>query len=281
MADDRESPPRCTLRELERAYDGLLLDAYGVLNDARGALPGARALIDRLTADGPAFWVVTNGAARLPEAVAQRFASFGLAIPVERIVTSGDLLAPWFAEAGLGGARTAVLGTADSCRYVERAGGDIVALTADAELDVLVLADESGYDFLPMLDLALTVILAHVERGACPRLCLPNPDLIYPSQDGGFGFTAGAAAMLLEAAVERRCGVRLAFERLGKPYRPIFDEAIRRAGSRRLLMIGDQLETDIAGARAAGLDAALLETGVSTWQSGHPVTPTFLLSSLA
>jgi len=58
-------------------------------------------------------------------------------------------------------------------------------------------------------------------------------------------------------------------------------------------MIGDQLETDIAGARAAGCDAALL-AGVSRWPALErdaftlapggevhaPVAPTWLLDKL-
>jgi ribonucleotide monophosphatase NagD (HAD superfamily) len=48
-------------------------------------------------------------------------------------------------------------------------------------------------------------------------------------------------------------------------------------------MIGDQLETDVAGARAAGIDAALLVTGVTRWQdesTSSSAAPTYLLDSL-
>ena len=44
----------------------------------------------------------------------------------------------------------------------------------------------------------------------------------------------------------------------------IFEDAVRRAGTSRIVMIGDQWETDIKGARAAGLDAVWIETGVTT-----------------
>ena len=52
--------------------------------------------------------------------------------------------------------------------------------------------------------------------------------------------------------------------RLGKPNTPIFEDAIRRLGTSRVVMVGDTLETDIAGARAAGLDAVWIETGVTS-----------------
>ena len=59
----------------------------------------------------------------------------------------------------------------------------------------------------------------------------------------------------------------------------MFEEARRRAGTDSLVMIGDQLETDIAGACNAGIDSALVATGVSAWNEHHnDVTPTFLLT---
>jgi len=90
-------------------------------------------------------------------------------------------------------------------------------------------------------------------------------------------------ALLIEAVLARRFpAARLSFDRLGKPEPHLFLEAARRLGvaPRRLVMIGDQLETDVAGAAAAGIDAALYE-GVSRW---HPasatIAPTHLLATI-
>jgi N-acetylglutamate synthase-like GNAT family acetyltransferase len=51
---------------------------------------------------------------------------------------------------------------------------------------------------------------------------------------------------------------------VGKPHRPLFDLATERAGTRKALVVGDRIETDIAGAAASDLDAALVLTGAST-----------------
>ncbi len=102
---------------------------------------------------------------------------------------------------------------------------------------------------------------------------LPNPDLVYPKGGGELGFTAGAIAMLIEAALARRFpALQLAFVRLGKPEPHLFAHAAGLLGipPRRLIMIGDQLETDVAGARAAGIDAALL-AGISRWEHARAV----------
>src|SRR5438105_2745037 len=106
-------PAAATMRELLERYDGILLDVYGVLTDARGALPGARELIAELARRGQAYAIVTNDASRSQATYVRRLAGFGLEVVAERIVTSGSLLPGYFRERGLGGARCAVLGTAD------------------------------------------------------------------------------------------------------------------------------------------------------------------------
>ncbi len=265
-------------------YDGVLLDAFGVLVDGSGALPGAAELVAELVRRRMPFLVVTNDASRLPATVAGRLGGFGIEVAAADVLTSGQLLVPYVAERGLFGARCLVLGTADSERYVEEAGGVVCPLDADGAYDLVAVCDDDGYPFLEGLNAALSVLFRAFDRGAAIHLVSPNPDLVFPAGVGRFGFTSGAVALLLEAALARRYPERrIEFDRLGKPHRPLFDAAAVRLGSRRLLMVGDQLETDIAGARRAGLDAALLVTGVSRWQTGRAGGedgPTYLLEQL-
>jgi ribonucleotide monophosphatase NagD (HAD superfamily) len=266
-------------------YAGVLLDGYGVLVDGARALPGSAELLAELARRGTPFAIVTNDASRSPATCAERYAVLGLQVPAERFVTSGSLLAGYFADRGLIGARTCVLGTADSEAYVRAAGGEIVPLVEGLELDVLAVCDDAGFDFLPTIEWALSAAIRAVESGRKPALVLPNPDLIYPKGSDELGFTAGAIALLLEAGLGRRCpSARLAFDPLGKPEPHLFHAAASRLGLpiEDLLMIGDQLETDIAGAHAVGCDAALIAgaSGVSRWHVGAPITPTYLLDRL-
>lgn len=275
------SPRPTTLPALIDAYDGLLIDAYGVLVDATGALPGAAAAIAELTRRGTPFAVVTNDASRSPATYVRRFAGLGLAIPAARIVTSGSLLPGYFRARDLGGARTLVLGTEDSYAYVADGGGVPVALSAGVEIDAVAICDDSGTPFLDGIELALSAIVRAVEAGRRPALVAPNPDLVYPKGGGELGFTAGAMALLVEAALARRFpAAGLVFDRLGKPAPQLFLEGRHRLGVERVVMIGDQLETDVAGARAAGIDAALL-AGVSRWDPEAAIAPTYLLDRLA
>ena len=244
-------------------YDALLFDAYGVLVHLSGAMPGAAALIDLLNRSRKPYCLITNDASKLAETAAQRYRGFGLDVDAEHIVTSGQLLRQYFSEQSLDGARCAVLGTADSVRYVELAGGAIVP--PDGSFDVLVVGDQTGYPLLDTVDTALTSLFARIDAGRPVRLVLPNPDLIYLRGEHSFGLAAGSVALLFEAALRRRYPDRddLVFTRLGKPGPLLYEEGVRRCGTRNIVMLGDQIETDIRGANRCGIASALVTTGIS------------------
>jgi HAD superfamily hydrolase (TIGR01450 family) len=263
-------------------YEVLLFDAYGVLVHSAGALPGAAELVARLNHAGKPYYILTNDASKLPTTAAARYQGYGLAIDAERIITSGLLLERHFDAHHLSGSRCVVLGTEDSREYVRRAGGAIV--DPRESFDVLVVADEFGYPFLETVDQALSGLFRAIDRGHAVHLLLPNPDLIYPAPDG-FGIAAGSIALVFEAALRLRYPHRseLRFARLGKPHAAMFAEAFRRSGTRNMVMVGDQLETDIGGAHDFGLDTALVATGINSPSlDGCPsrLHPTYLLRSL-
>ncbi|MDX2092708.1 MAG: HAD-IA family hydrolase [Kofleriaceae bacterium] len=274
-------PRSATISELLASYDGLLLDAYGVLVDGRGALPGAAELIAALNRRGTPYAIVTNDASRSQATYERRFVGLGLAIPGSRVVSAGSLIPGYFRRKGLAGARTCVLGTPDSVAFVVEGGGVSVPVERGMEVDAVAVCDDSGTPFLEGIELALSAIVRAVDAGRRPALVLPNPDLVYPKGPGELGFTAGAMALLVETALARRFpDQRLEFDRLGKPMPHLFLEGQRQLGVPRVVMIGDQLETDVVGARAAGIDVALL-AGVSHWDARAKITPTYLLDRLA
>jgi HAD superfamily hydrolase (TIGR01450 family) len=274
--------PEIAIDALIDRYDVLLIDAYGVLVTSSGALPGAAELTKRLSESGKAYYILTNDASRLPSTAAARYRACGLMIDPDRVITSGLLLKDHFAARRLVGARCVVLGPADSRRYVEDAGGLVVA--ASDAFDVLVIADESGFPFLETVDATLSALVRAIDRRREVHLVLANPDLIYPSGQG-FAIGSGSIALILEAALRVRYPGRtdLRFVRLGKPHAAMFAEALRRSGTRNMIVIGDQLETDVVGARAFSLDSALVDSGV-TRASSTPtpprLRPTYLLHSL-
>ena len=277
------APVPVQFAELVARYDGFLFDAYGVLVDASGVASGAAAALAAVRAAGKPYAVVTNDASRLPSTAAARFARVGLPIAAEQVVSSGQMLAPYVATAGLAGARAMVLGTADAQAYAVDAGLSVVPVSDEAELDAVVICDDAGFEFLAGMNAAVTACVRALDAGRDLALIVANPDLVFPRGPGRLGFTAGTMAAMIDAVLARRYPQPPRFVALGKPAPAIFVEGRRRLGvTGPVLMVGDQLETDIVGARAVGLDAALV-TGVSVWRDGHgdPAhAPQWLLAAL-
>lgn len=272
-------------------YDGVLLDAWGVLFDSSGRREGASELLAWLAQRSMPCAVITNTAASQPAAVAARIgvrvsdasdarASGNGSDPVVGVVTSGYLLVRFFAEQGLVGRRSRVLGGESSVAYVRQAGG--VIANPGEPFDVLVIADEEGYPFAATMGEVLTTVIRQTDAGSPPTLLAPNPDCLYVRGNDSFGIASGSVAALVEAALSSRYGADAPrCHRLGKPGRAMFDEACAWLGSRNVLVVGDQLETDIRGAHAAGLDAALLLGGVGLApEDDAEVVPEFVITTL-
>jgi glycerol 3-phosphatase-2 len=114
-----------------------------------------------------------------------------------------------------------------------------------------------------------------VQRGV--PLVASNADASFPAPGGESWPGAGA----LLAAIETTTGTR--GEVVGKPEPPLFERALASAGGGRPLVVGDRLDTDIAGAARLGWDSVLVLTGdarredveASSW------TPRFVVVDLS
>ena len=97
-----------------------------------------------------------------------------------------------------------MLGTKDTHTYVRESGGKIINLSVYSSYDVLIVGDESGYEFLRTLSFLLSSLFRLYEKGRPPRLLLPNPDIIYPASSDTYGVAAGSIALVIERALEER-----------------------------------------------------------------------------
>ncbi len=279
---DKKSLPIAS-DELLVPYEHFLLDAFGVLVHASGALPGAANFLHQVRESGKSIAIVTNDSSKLPEQATDRFKRYGLTIEESEIYTSGMLLSDYFRTNQLVGSRCMVLGPSGSEEYVRRAGGIVTPICSNTDYDAVVCCDDAGYPFLDTLDTVVSALFRMIDNGRQPRLILPNPDIIYNKSETTFGFTAGAAAMLLESAIQRRYqGLELVVDRLGKPASGLFEVALAGFDREFAVMIGDQLETDIAGACAVGIDSILVESGIAAHrQQSSSFEPTHRVASLA
>ena len=91
----------------------------------------------------------------------------------------------------------------------------------------------------------------------CCAFVRPSREASFPAEDGRW---PGAAALL--AAVTVTTGATP--EVVGKPHGALFRFALERAGGGRPLVVGDRLDTDVAGADALGWDSLLVLTGIAS-----------------
>lgn len=240
---------------------GFILDMDGVLNRGDQVMPGAANFMAGLARDGVPHVLLTNNARATPEACAAKLRGFGIVVAPECILTSGTVAAAHLARTGT--RRVAAIGPSALHAALADAG-----LQSSDRPDVVVVGI---CDELSIADLGRAVRLA----GAGARVLVTNPDPVIPGPAGPEP-EAGSVRAFLEAALGRTV------ESVGKPHRLAFDLARDRLGvpAGRVLVVGDTIETDIAGAVAAGMRSALVATGNrNDYRDGAPV-PTIEVADL-
>ena len=247
--------------EISDAYPVLFLDAFGVLRDSDGLIPGSLDVIDRLRARGKDIYILTNDASRSPEELSRVYvdAEARQLIPADRVISSGMLASEHLAQHVQSG-QVAYLGSENSAEYIRSAGlapVPIEACTEETTLAAIALLDDEGFNWMEGLNRALNLL-----RAEPLPVVVANGDLAYPAKGGLEAVAIGSLAGLLEKILDTD------FVHCGKPGEVMFSKAFEKAkedhpGLRRgdVLMVGDTLQTDIKGGRDFGLDTLLVLSG--------------------
>jgi HAD superfamily hydrolase (TIGR01450 family) len=256
-------------------HDAVLLDLDGVVYAGERAVPGAPEALARMREEGTPLRFVTNNASRTPEQVAEKLVSVGVRAVADEVLGSARAAAELLVDrVGLApGSQVAVVGGVGLLRAVEEAG-----LRPVPVLDVADRPDAIVQGFSPDLGWAhLAEGTFWVRHGV--TWVASNLDLTIPTAKG----LAPGNGLLVHVVAEAS-GRRPDFV-AGKPEPFLFLSAARSAGSTAPLVVGDRLDTDIAGGRAAGFPTALVLTGVhgldDALAAGPAARPDRVLLSLA
>jgi glycerol-1-phosphatase len=258
-----------SLSPLVRGYDQLILDLDGCVWIGDRPVPGAVDAITALREAGKRVAFATNDPRHAGEEFVAKLWSMGIRASLEDVVTVGGAVQHLLAGTRAG--KTAfVIGTEAMFRHVEQAGlklmnGTDLASRADAV--VVGGTEDLVYDDLRNAALAL-------RRGA--DFLATGRDPTYPQPDGLWPGT-GAIVAALEYATERTATV------VGKPEPQLFITALDRLGEGRTLVVGDRLDSDVAAAARAELDAALVLSGTTSQADidGADPKPVAVAESLA
>ena len=231
---------------LAQDHDCLLLDLDGTVFRGHEATPGA---VETLAAVRSRVLFVTNNASRGPAEVAQHLCAMGFTAKPDDIVTSAQSAARLLQEQLQPGAAVLIVGTDSLAAEVRNVGLKPVRLWSDDPVAVVQgHSPQTGWADLAEAALAI--------RGGALWVAA-NVDKTLPSERGLLPGN-GAMVAALRAATDSDPLVA------GKPEPTLLTDALARGKFRTPLVVGDRLDTDIAGANAAGLPSLHVLSGVST-----------------
>ncbi len=241
-------------------FDHVLFDLDGTLLVGNHAVPGAPEAVEALREAGVALGFVTNDPVHSREEQSARLAAEGIHAEPDEVITSGRAVALLVADE-LGPVRVIAIGS--SAFHAECVAAGLEPVPGPAGAAAVLLGGSREVTFVD-LTVATRAVLVH---GAV--LYASNEDATFPAPGGP---VPGCGALV--AALERATGVRA--RSAGKPSPAMFEEARVALGPGSYLVVGDRLDSDIAGGAAARMQTALVLTGsstlddVATWDGAPP-----------
>jgi HAD superfamily hydrolase (TIGR01459 family) len=248
--------------ELAPRYDGFIVDLWGVVHDGVAPLPGALACLDALVAAGKRIALLSN-APRRADDVVRRITAIGIPpTSYHAVMSSGEEAwqylhrrdDPFYRTLGR---RCLHIGSDRDLEIREGLGLDLVGEPEAAEF--ILNTGPAGWDDT-IADYA--ALLRRALACRLPMVCA-NPDLVVRHGEQ-LALCAGALAQWYAAE-----GGEVRWH--GKPFPSVYETCFELLGigdRERLLVVGDSLRTDIAGAAAAGIDSLLVAGGIHAEEFG-------------
>lgn len=249
-------------KDIVLSYDTVFFDAFGVLKNHKGLIPGIEDTFSFLDERNINYHILTNDASRGPRELSLSYINAGLEqITPDKIISSG-MLAREYLRLKVKSGTVAYMGTLESAHYLETLGLKTISIKdmdverAD-EISALVFLDDEGFDWSEDINKTINLL-----RNYNIPVIVSNTDTSYPVSNHEVALAIGGIANMVEDIVGKR------FIRFGKPDAQMFifayEHAIKNGGTEdkeKILMVGDTLVTDILGGNKFGLDTALVLTG--------------------
>lgn len=250
-------------------FDSVLSDLDGVVYAGPNAIAGAVSALNMLAEVQVTLAFITNNAGRSPMAVAAHLRQLGVNTNAEHVFGSADAGAELLAKELNLGSKVLVVGSPYLRECVSVRGMEVVESHREQPVAVI----QGFYPEVSWNDLAE----ASYAIAAGARWVATNTDLTIPRAEG---IAPGNGSLVNTVRAATGMEPQIA----GKPQSYLFTRAAERLDSRRPLVVGDRLDTDILGANRAGFSSALVLTGVDTAQTalGAPADerPTYVIQRL-
>lgn len=234
---------------LVAAFDLALVDLDGVAYAGHQPIEHAATGLAAARDGGVRLVFVTNNASREPEDVAQQLSDLDILATADDVMTAAQAAATLLQTRLSAGSRVLVVGGA-GLRTAVTAAGFVVVDSADDRPDAVVQGFSPELGWRDLAEAAFAV-----QQGAW--FVASNRDMSIPQARG---IAPGNGSLV--AAVVAATGIEP--DSAGKPAPTMYNMAVDRVGGSRTLVIGDRLDTDLAGARAGGFSGLHVLTGVNS-----------------
>ena len=236
------------LEVLVDSFDSVLLDLDGVVYKGAIAIPNAVDSITKFQDSGKILGYLTNNSSRRPDTIAEQLVGLGIKAVPSQIIGSAMSGASLLASKIPAGSKVLVVGGEGLRHEVSLEGFEVVDHASTQPAAVI-------QGFSPDVSWRELAQASFAIQGGAIWIAT-NQDWTIPVEQGiapGNGTLVGAV----------HTAVGILPEVAGKPHRPIFDYAIQKLKVKKPLMVGDRLDTDIRGANAAGIESAVVLTGIA------------------
>lgn len=238
----------------------LILDMDGVLWHDTEPLGDLPYIFTQIKDQGYRYQFVTNNATRTINEYVEKLAGFGIQATNDQVLSSAVGTGHYLHDNYPLHTNVYVVGQRSLKKTLSSYGMNVVDEN-EKNVDVVVasLDYELSYEKIRYASLLI--------QDGCDFIGT-NPDRTFPTPEG---FIPGSGTVI--GALEIASGVKAKI--IGKPEPLLYQIALSRLGTKgeNTLAVGDRLETDIAGAQAAGIHTALVLTGASSMDQAERFSP--------
>ena len=230
-------------------HDLALVDLDGVAYRGDAPIPHAAAGLTGARDAGMRLVFVTNNASREPEDVAAQLTGLGIPSTGADVLTAAQAAAALLATRLDAGAKVLVVGGAGLRTATTQAGFRIVENADDAP-DAVVQGFSPDVGWCQLAEASYAVAGGAWYVASNLDLSLPTERGLAPGNGSLVGAVVNATGITPDSS--------------GKPSPAMYELAVTRHGATSPLVVGDRLDTDLAGARAGGYPGLHVLTGVSS-----------------
>lgn len=252
-------------------YDELkvfFFDLDGCIYHGDVLQPGAGELLNRLRADGKQICFITNNSTQTAAGIGKKLNAMGLHAKAEEILPATDYVGPYVKQE-YGIVKIKVYGSEELRTSIMQCGHRMLSIDDPEPADVVILGRDIEFTYRKLQSISLAF-----SSGA--KIIAANPDYHHPGSAGERVPETGALAVSVEALTSEKV------EYIGKPAKHFFEYGMSRyrCQSHECVMIGDNLDTDIAGGVSAGMHTVWLNAEDGQEFPGKSIKPDIRVADL-